>query len=270
MDEYDDYPVAPFTDNELEDLVDSMRAKLRIVDNDVPTASDILSRLARGFGVEIVVRPDCEMGRKEAYTTTNPSRIFFRASVYRAVQEDTPRARMTVAHELIHFFLHPGAPKARATDGGATPDFIKPCESAERQARFGAAAFWMPRHIVAEVRSAAELQRRCRVSAQAAEIRLEKWRKTRGRPELSFVRDHINHLKSLTPQRHEVAKSNKQHQARKLWEKLEHIEGEDPDIYRLCSHGIYRVAWSEFEKMTQCGWFIRDNKVVASIALERG
>lgn len=125
----------------------------------------------------------------------------------------------------------------------------------------------MPQTMLHEARSVHELQVRCRVSPQAAEIRFSQWqRKTSKRPELSFVREHIDYLKSLTPHRRDEAKATKERQVRAAWQALEQIEGEDPRVFRMCGQGIYRVAWSEFEKNSECGWFIRDKKVIAWIA----
>ena len=198
MDEFDDYPVEPRSDDALESIADEIRKRLGMSVHEVLPASEMLGRLRDRYGVEIVVRPDAEMGRKEAYTTSNPSRMFFREFTFRAIEKNEPRGRMTVAHEAIHFFLHPGAPKARAADGNKTPDFIKPYASAERQARVGAAALLMPRQLLALAASARELQVKCNVSLEAAEIRFNQWRrKTKGRPELPFVRAHLDRLKSL-------------------------------------------------------------------------
>jgi Zn-dependent peptidase ImmA (M78 family) len=268
LDEFDDYPVTPRSDEDMEELAVAIRKQLRMADADVLTALEMLERLRDLHGLEIVVRSDIEMGRREAYVTSRPDRIFLAEATHRSILKDEARARMTVAHEAIHFFIHPGAPKARAADGNKTPKFVKPHESAERQARVGAAALLMPRQILRLVNSAHELQVKCRVSLQAAEIRFSHWtRTTKGRPELPFVRAHLDHLQSLTAQRGDEAKAAKLRQARSLWEALPIIEGENPNCYRVCSHQTYRVAWSEFERTTECGWFIQGNKVVAWMAI---
>jgi Zn-dependent peptidase ImmA (M78 family) len=268
VNEFDDYPVTPRSDEDMEELAAAIRKQLGMSDADILTAREMLERLRDLHGVEIVVRSDVEMGRREAYVTSKPDRIFLADSTHRSILRDEARARMTVAHEAMHFFVHPGVPKARAADGNKTPKFIKPHESAERQARVGAAALLMPRHILKLANSARELQMMCGVSLQAAEIRFTQWaRKTKGRPELPFVRAHLDHLKSLTERRGDGAKAAKLREARSLWETLSIIEGEDSSRYRMCTHRTYRVAWSEFERMTECGWFVRNNEVVAWMAI---
>lgn len=119
MDDFDDYPVTPRSDEDMEEIAGTIRKRLGMSDNDVLTALEMLARLSDRCGVEIVVRPDAEMGRKEAYVTSKPDRIFFRESTFRAIEKDEFRGRMTVAHEAIHLFTHPGAPKARAADGNS-------------------------------------------------------------------------------------------------------------------------------------------------------
>jgi len=160
MDELDDYPVDPRSDEELERIAEQIRKELGFSDEDVPTAVQMLAALQEKRGVEIVVRPDDEMGRKEAYATSDPARIFFGESTFARVGRDEPRARMTVGHEIFHCYVHPGAPKARMADGNATANFIKAPRSAERQARVGGAAILMPRQIVAKANSAAQLRAR--------------------------------------------------------------------------------------------------------------
>jgi Zn-dependent peptidase ImmA (M78 family) len=255
----------------LERAAEALRHKLGIGPNEVPSAAAVIARLETVYGAEFIVQPDDVMGDKEAYATSNPPRIFVRHSICAAMMRDEPRARMTLAHEAMHLDLHPGAPKARVARGNITPGHIKPYQSAERQARVAAAAFLMPRNIVAESKSAEALRAHCRVSTQAAQIRFDQWQKQNTRKaELPFVRDHLNYLRSLTLQRPADAISNKQRQVRVMWDALEKIEGKDHNAYRMCSQGTYMVAWLEFERMTQCGWFIQDGKVVASIALDRG
>jgi Zn-dependent peptidase ImmA (M78 family) len=269
--DHDDYPVVSKSDADLERAAEALRHALGFGPTEVPSATTVMERLKHVRGVAIVIKPDADMGDKEAYATSNPPRIFVRQSVYDAMVNDETRARMTLMHEAMHLELHPGAPKARLASGNLTPKFIKPHQSAERQARVSAAAFWLPLAIVKDARSADELRARCRVSAQAAQIRFaQSQRGNTRRPELAFVRDHIDQLKSLTPQRGHEATTNKWQQARRLWEALEHVEGRDPTFYRLCGQRTFMVAWLEFEKLSQCGWFISDNKVVAAMTLDRG
>ena len=264
--DYDDYPVEPRSDEQLDTIAEAILGRLGLAANGTFSALELLRVLQEKERVEIIVRPDIEMGRKEAFAASNPSRIFFRASTYEAVVLDEPRARMTVAHEVFHYFTHPGAPKARMTAGNLTPEFIPPHKSAERQARVGAAALLMPRKALAEVSSVSELMAKCRVSNQAAEIRFTQWqRNTKPKSELPFVRDHINYLRSL-----DLAASAPQPrslQVQALWETLPTIEGEDGNQFRKCSSGSYRIARSQFGQMTECGWFIRDKRAVAWLAV---
>jgi Zn-dependent peptidase ImmA (M78 family) len=78
---------------------------------------------------------------------------------------------MTLAHELGHLVMHPGAAKLRMESGNRTPPKIRPYESAEWQARKFAAFFLLPTHVVRQFGSAREVADSCQVSLQAAEIR---------------------------------------------------------------------------------------------------
>src|SRR5581483_5822471 len=201
---------------------------------------------------------------------SDPPRIFFSESTFTRIGRDEPRARMTVAHEIFHHYVHPGAPKARMAHRNTTASFIRPAQSAERQARVGGAVILMSRQLAAKASSAAELQASCRVSEQAARIRFERLqRKTRRRPELAFVREHIDRLRSIAAESANGVVAHNIQRARALWETLKPIQGRDPNAYRMCSQGLYMIAWVELDKMTQCGWFIRNGKAVAAITLDR-
>ena len=172
-DDFDDYPVKPLTNDEKEAISERIRQRLGFAETDVLTADGLLTRLCETQNVELVVRPDAVMGRSEAFITTDPSRLFLRESVHQAILLNDARALMTIAHETFHYFVHPGVPKARAAAGNVTPKFIKPAESAERQARYGAGAILMPRKEVQRAHSANDLRKHFGVNLQAAEIRLE-------------------------------------------------------------------------------------------------
>src|SRR5262245_21087183 len=140
--DHEDYPVEARSDAELEHAAETLRHALGFGPREVPTALTLINRLHVVRGVEFVVQSDAVMGDKEAYATSAPRRIFVRQSTYDGMVRDEPRARMTLAHEAMHLELHPGAAKPRMASGNITPTFIKPHQSAERQARVSAAAFW--------------------------------------------------------------------------------------------------------------------------------
>jgi Zn-dependent peptidase ImmA (M78 family) len=266
MDEFDDYPVPPRSDKELEEIADEIRRRLGFAGDETPTALEILARFQERCAVELKVRPDCEMGRKEAYLASKPARLFVRESTYEAMKKDQPRARMTLLHEIAHYFLHPGAPKARMADGNATPKFIKPPESAERQARVVAAAILMPRLIVSESSSSKHLQERCRASAEAAEIRFARLRHKTARPELPEVRRAIDRLKATPTSSSASSASITQAARMKAWARARHVEGENPlRVRRSDDDGFgYRIEWRDFNNPSSpFGWFLDDGRALA-------
>ncbi|MGI3899942.1 MAG: ImmA/IrrE family metallo-endopeptidase [Janthinobacterium lividum] len=99
--------------------------------------------------------------------------IELKKSVAEAARSGSARARMTVAHELGHAFLHQGRTLYRKTAEPTRPAFIPPACSAEHQAKVFAASFLMPEALVQRCNSAAEIALKCLVSFQAAEIRFE-------------------------------------------------------------------------------------------------
>ncbi len=118
----------------------------------------------------LVVHEDEPMGDAEAYTQFTPPRIVLRESVYRAAADHHPRSRMTLAHELGHLVLHNGLAKAREVSPRAQA--LKPFNSAEWQANKFAATFLMPEFVVRQFGAATDLADGCRVSLQAATIRM--------------------------------------------------------------------------------------------------
>src|SRR5436305_14586074 len=78
---------------------------------------------------------------------------------------------MTLAHELGHLVMHPGAVKLRSE--AAIKSETRAFESAEWQAKKFAALFLIPTHIARLFDSPSELAENCQVSAQAARIRFD-------------------------------------------------------------------------------------------------
>jgi Zn-dependent peptidase ImmA (M78 family) len=267
MPDYEDYPVTPRTDEELERFAVELRQQLGFAWDEVPTAVAIVTRLQKALGVEVVPRPDSEMGDKEAYTTFDPPRIFVRQSVFEAGQRNEPRSRMTYAHEAVHVCLHPGLPKARVARGNNTLGFIKPYASAERQARFGSAAFLMPIQCVMEAASPDELARRCNVSKQAATIRFEQVKlRKQSRPLPDFVHEGIARLKLVSSQKVEDKRANENRERDRVWERARHIDGEDPGrLRRSDDPGIgFMIERTHYGIATsRLGWFVEDGKALS-------
>ena len=54
----------------------------------------------------------------------------------------------------------------------------------------------------------------------------------------------------------------------RLWASLPVVAGEDPSYSRMC--GRYRILWSEFGTMTECGWHVERDEIVSFFATKYG
>jgi Zn-dependent peptidase ImmA (M78 family) len=170
----DDFKVDPRSAKEIEALTLAWRYALGVQNDWAPNMLRLLeielSRLPKLSQFALITRSDLEMGDAEAYTQFNPPHIVIRNSVYQLARKRDGRSRMTLAHELGHLVMHPGASKLRS-DFPPTANKLKPYESAEWQANKFASLFLMPIHVVRELTSPSQISESCQVSLQAAQIR---------------------------------------------------------------------------------------------------
>jgi hypothetical protein len=170
----DDYKVPPRSAKEIEAIVLAWRDRLGDPNDWAPCMVRLLEielpKIPRLGQFALITRSDLEMGDAEAYTQFNPPHIVVRNSVYQLARKANGRSRMTLAHELGHLVMHPGASKLRSDWSRPDAD-LKPYESAEWQANKFASLFLMPSHIAREFVSPTQLAESCRVSHQAAQIR---------------------------------------------------------------------------------------------------
>lgn len=171
----DDFKVAPRSAKNIEELTLAWRDVLGVANQWAPNMLRLLEielpKLPRLGQFALVTRSDEEMGDAEAYTQFNPPHIVIRNSVYRSARRGDGRSRMTLAHELGHLVMHPGAAKLRSNFPPSLTNKPKAFESAEWQANKFASLFLMPLHVVREFTSAAQISESCQVSLQAAQIR---------------------------------------------------------------------------------------------------
>jgi Zn-dependent peptidase ImmA (M78 family) len=170
----DDFKVDPRSAKEIEALTLAWRYALGVQNDWAPNMLRLLeielSRLPKLSQFALITRSDLEIGDAEAYTQFNPPHIVIRNSVYQLARKRDGRSRMTLAHELGHLVMHPGASKLRS-DFPPTANKLKPYESAEWQANKFASLFLMPIHVIRELTSPSQISESCQVSLQAAQIR---------------------------------------------------------------------------------------------------
>jgi hypothetical protein len=171
----DDFKVVPRSAKEIEALTLAWRDRLGVPNDWAPSMLRLLEielpKLPKLGQFALVTRADAEMGDAEAYTEFNPPHIVVRNSVYKLARKGDGRSRMTLAHELGHLVMHPGAAKLRSDFGQTATVKLRAFESAEWQANKFASLFLMPLHIIRDFTSASQLAENCQVSLRAAEIR---------------------------------------------------------------------------------------------------
>ena len=181
----DDYKVRPRSTQDIAALALAWRDALSVPNAWSPDLVRLLEievpKLIPEFA--LVVRADNEMADAEAYTEFNPPHIAVRGSVYQLAQRHDGRSRMTLAHELGHLVMHPGAAKLRSTSA-ASETQLKYFESAEWQAKKFAALFLVPDHIASQFDSASQLAIACHISSQASQIRFNETEPLRKRKPL--------------------------------------------------------------------------------------
>lgn len=129
--------------------------------------------------------PDCDLDEYAITDFREGERIITaRQSVHDLAQFGDGRSRMTLAHELAHAVLHTGAPKAR---GLVTQklSFVKPFESAERQANVFGSGFLIDDARAAALNEADEVAVEFCVSREAALICLERLNERARRQEMA-------------------------------------------------------------------------------------
>jgi Zn-dependent peptidase ImmA (M78 family) len=141
---------------------------------------------------------DKELGDDDGRTEliAGEVQITVRRSVYENAKCGDGRSRMTLAHELGHAVMHPGASKFRSTGatGTTTLSRLRPTESAEHQAKVFASAFLIDDETAKQIGIAEEVSVFFLVSLQAAQICLERIARENERAESAKRVEQINEV----------------------------------------------------------------------------
>lgn len=294
MSEYGDHLGPRWSAQRLEELAADLRERLGIQDEWTFDVLQVTWRTAKLIGptrgLELIPRPDEYMGDKDAWATSDPPRIEIKQSKYDEAKNYQPVARFLVAHELFHTLLHEGGRKFRYSEGNQKLNFLPRDahlevlhgdQSIEVQADQAARAFLMPPRLVRQTRSAEELALRCAVPMNEARIRFSQINSGPKRTP-SDLQEKIdagrNALQGVAGECEDrtqrIARAEQETLARQaqkldqLWEKLPKIAEEDPNEFRE-TRG-WRVARSEYLKMTQCGWKLHQGEIRAYLDLFGG
>jgi len=229
---------------------------------------DVLGVCAQG-GIELVPLPDTEMGDDLARAAPSLQRIFVRKSFLSALHGGDLGAKMDLAHEIGHVVLHRGPEmKARKVEGNAVQRFISEEESAEAQASKFARALTMPLAAIRRLQSAEAIAVACEVPVGQARNRLTDVTRIAKKRELPEAVQALLRARKSPGELLEERKASEARERLQIWNKAQRIPG-DRTNSRLCSSGKWRVMWSEYQQMTECGWIIREGKIVAWMDLRK-
>jgi phage terminase small subunit len=159
----------PQSRNDIKEMALSIRRALHleeVVFIDVIRVLEVLPLIFDEEGFEVEICSDREMEhRTHAYTDITNNRIVIKESIYDRAVDGKGRDRLTIAHELGHYFLYK-AFGLKYTFREETQE-IKTYEDPEWQAKCFAGEFLMPKHIIENL-TIDEIVDRCGVSKDAA------------------------------------------------------------------------------------------------------
>ncbi len=178
----DDYKVNPRSDKDVRDIARRMKMFFGVQNSMRPVnivrileeAKSVQTQFGRKQLVYKPVADDSpELEGDDARTIFEPGTITIltKQSVHNRARMGVGRDRMTLAHELGHAVMHPGAPKSRVAGatGATSLSRTNAFESAEHQAKVFASAFLIHDEIAQNL-SAEEIATEFLVSPTAADI----------------------------------------------------------------------------------------------------
>lgn len=164
------YEAPPRSGENIEDLADAVRRGFGLLDVHyfpvVPFVELGLQHLVDGLEFDVVGA--AEMGARMGAVNPLTGAFMIREDVYEAAVAGLPRHRFTVAHEAGHAMMHVRTLNRLPTSTGKVAAFRDP----EWQANRFAAALLMPRHLVRNCTSIAEITEKFGVSRECAEMRI--------------------------------------------------------------------------------------------------
>jgi len=272
--EFDDYEVPWMSEEACEKSAATLRKILGMGKGRLPPIMNVLESARRNVpeakDFELIVLADESMGRADAYAKFDDREIFVKQSIVEAALGDNDAARDVLLHELNHLIFHRGPPKFRIANGNQTPAFIDKHNSAEWQADRITRALFMPPEMVDAAASPLDLARTAGVPLKAALSRIADLQAGQSKVIPLDIQRKLADRELGAQSSNCFANRTTQSDAEKLklWNELLAIEGKDPGESRMC--GTYWIDWNEFERTTECGWFINGGQIVSSFKMRHG
>jgi hypothetical protein len=261
----DDYFAPPLSNVEIEKIAATWRAALKSIfavkNLDVfalfRTVNTLLERQT-----EVVVRPDREMGRANAFVSKDRRTLFVRQSLIDRALTGDPAAIFDAVHELAHIVLHPeSVPLARMVDGNKKQKHIPELNSAEHQANYFTRAFLMSLEELKLFPINDILASECHVPLVHAKLRLEEAaRLPQSIRPLPLVSKLSAGFQRLDPNR-STSSSVLPPEIAKLvaWETAPIAEDLDPKEYRRVDER-WTIRLSRFGLECVGGWTVKNGK----------
>jgi hypothetical protein len=241
------------------------RLRLLIGCNPGEPIGPIMAALDR-LGFEIIFSQYAQMGDARAFARPHVRELVFREDLVQELLDDTPAARFDALHEAVHGSIHTGQSRFfRMAEGNELFPFLRKEESVEEQADRIARAALMPREMLDRLRQSRELSDYARAPLREAATRIKEVASISARSAPKDVSRSIHRLAvAARPSAINKNVAEAEKKKRRLWNGLPIIPQEDPSEYRQC--GRYRIAWSEFGKTTECGWFVDQGRIISFFA----
>jgi IrrE N-terminal-like domain len=183
-----DYRVKARSDSEVRALAKKIREFFGISNAEYVDVVACLKRpriwtVAGERRLNFQARPDSELGADDGSTTYGKGvvTVAIKLSVHDEAILGVGRPRNTFAHELGHAVMHDGPPMSRRASGNMTPNWLRPFESAEHQAKVFAPAFLINDAIADTLSDAETISITFGISLESAKIYYEQLIERRNR-----------------------------------------------------------------------------------------
>ena len=262
MTNFEDYGSRHLSFEACEFLAQQIRNRMGCgFDEPVGPISEVLAL----WNIVPVIRSADEMGDARAYAEPATNDIFVREEMTIEIIEDTPRARHTIVHEIVHLVDHRHVERMyRKASGNELMKFYSLEESVEGQADSIADAVTMPEEMVRKFPAPRDLADHARVPLERAFVRMNLVKSRSPRTTPPQISAAIAKQKELAREgagfRRVKTTLNPETEARLLWELAETTDGPS-DEFR-CIDRRYTIRWSRLDMMKPAGWRVFDGRIV--------